>query len=80
MQMKTGTYEEDFSKNIINCFLYSARINWQRFTTLFSVDIICSFMKPLTDKKRKNVFVVDDSLFDRSRSKKVELLTRVFDH
>ena len=37
-------------------------------------------MKPLTDEKRKDVFIVDDSLFDRSRSKKVELLARVFDH
>ncbi len=37
-------------------------------------------MKPLTDEKRKDVFIVDDSLFDRSRSKKTELLARVFDH
>ncbi len=37
-------------------------------------------MKPLTDEKRKDVFIVDDSLFDRSRSKKVELLARVFGH
>lgn len=37
-------------------------------------------MKPLTDEKRKDVFIIDDSLFDRSRSKKVELLARVFDH
>ena len=37
-------------------------------------------MKPLTDEKRKDVFIVDGSLFDRSRSKKVEMLARVFDH
>ncbi len=37
-------------------------------------------MKPLTDEKRKDVFIIDDSLSDRSRSKKVELLARVFDH
>ncbi|MCD7883277.1 MAG: transposase [Lachnospiraceae bacterium] len=37
-------------------------------------------MKPLTDEERKNVFIVDDSLFDRSRSKKTELLAKVFDH
>ena len=80
MQMKTGTYEGSFSKNTIYRFLNNARTNWQRFTTLLSADIICSFMKPLTDEKRKDVFIVDDSLFDRSRSKKVELLARVFDH
>lgn len=80
MQMKTGTYEGSFSKNTIYRFLNNARTNWQRFTTLLSADIICSFMKPLTDEKRKDVLIVDDSLFDRSRSKKVELLARVFDH
>ena len=80
MQMKTGTYKESFSKNTIYRFLNNARTNWQRFTTLLSAGIISSFMKPLTDEKRKDVFIVDDSLFDRSRSKKVELLARVFDH
>lgn len=80
MQMKTGTFEGAFSKNTIYRFLNDARINWQRFTTLLSAYIICRFMKPLTDEKRKDVFIVDDSLFDRSRSKKVELLANVFDH
>ena len=80
MQMKTGTYEEKFSKNTIYRFLTNARINWQRFTTLLSSVIICRFMKPLTNEERKDVFIVDDSLFDRSRSKKVDLLARVFDH
>ena len=37
-------------------------------------------MKPLTDEKSKDVFIIDDSLFDRSRSKKTELLAKVFDH
>lgn len=80
MQMKTGTFKEAFSKNTIYRFLNNTRTNWQRFTTLLSADIITGFMKPLTDEKRKDVFIIDDSLFDRSRSKKVDLLARVFDH
>ena len=80
MQMKTGTFGEGFSKNTIYRFLNNARTNWQRFTALFSASIINGFMKPLTDENRKDVFIVDDSLFDRSRSKKTELLARVFDH
>ncbi len=80
MQIKTGTFEGAFSKNTIYRFLNDARINWQRFTVLLSTEIICRFMKPLTDEKRKDVFIVDDSLFDRSRSKRVEMLARVFDH
>ncbi len=80
MQMKTGTFKGTFPKNPIYRFLNDARIYWQRFATLLSADIICRFLKPLTDEKRKDVFIVDCSLFDRSRSKKVELLARVFDH
>lgn len=80
MQMKTGSYEGQFSKNTIYRFLNNARTNWQRFTTLLSASIINGFMKPLTDQECKDVFIVADSLFDRSRSKKVELLARVFDH
>ena len=80
MQMKTGTFGGEFSKNTIYRFLNDARVNWQRFMTLLSAEIIRRFMKPLTGEERKDVFIVDDSLFDRSRSKKVELLARVFDH
>ncbi len=80
MQMKTGTFDGGFSKNTIYRFLNNARTNWQRFTTLLSASIINDFMKPLTGEERKDVFIVDDSLFGRSRSQKVELLAKVFDH
>lgn len=80
MQMKTGTFDGGFSKNTIYRFLNNARTNWQRFTTLLSASIINGFMKPLTGEERKDVFIVDDSLFGRSRSQKVELLAKVFDH
>lgn len=79
MQMKTGTFRS-FLKNSIYRFLNNARTNWHCFTTLLSANSICGFIKSLTDEKRKDVFIIDDSLFDRSRSKKVELLARVFDH
>ena len=34
----------------------------------------------LTDTTRPKVFIIDDSMFDRNRSKKVELLARCMDH
>ena len=80
MQRKTGTFTGEFSKNTVYRFLNNTKTNWLRFTTLLSARIINGFMKPLTDEKRKDVFIIDDSLFDRSRSKKTELLARVFDH
>ena len=80
MQRKTGVFDGFFCKNTVYRFLNNPRINWLRFTTLLSTRIINVFMKPLTDEKRKDVFIIDDSLFDRSRSKKTELLAKVFDH
>ena len=80
MQRKTGVFDGSFCKNTVYRFLNNPRINWLRFTTLLSTRIINGFMKPLTDEKRKDVFIIDDSLFDRSRSKKTELLAKVFDH
>ena len=80
MQMKTHSFQEVFSKNTVYRFLNNVKINWYRFTTLLSARIICDFLKPLTDDDRKDVFIIDDSLFDRSRSKYTELLAKVFDH
>lgn len=80
MQRKTGTFEGGFCKNTVYRFLNSAKTNWLRFTTLLSARIINDFMKPLTADDRKDVFIIDDSLFDRSRSSKTELLAKVFDH
>ena len=80
MQRKTGTFDGSFCKNTVYRFLNNAKINRFRFTTLLSSRIINDFMQPLTGENRKDVFVIDDSLFDRSRSKKTELLAKVFDH
>ena len=80
MQRKTGVFEGGFCKNTVYRFLNNTKTNWQRFTTLLSARIINNFMKPLTSDNRKDVFIIDDSLFDRSRSCKTELLARVFDH
>ena len=42
--------------------------------------IIQKAIAPLTSGARRNVLIIDDSLFSRNRSKKVELLARVYDH
>ncbi len=55
-------------------------IDWKRFTTMTSARIIKDTIAPLTSEGRRNAFIVDDSVFERNRSKKVELLTKVYDH
>ncbi|MFR2692511.1 MAG: hypothetical protein ACLTBV_17640 [Enterocloster bolteae] len=69
MQRKTKTFEEGFSKNTLYRFLNSVKTNWQRFTVLLASKIINDFMKTLTDENGEMLFIIDDSLFERSRSK-----------
>lgn len=80
MQMATGSFDENFSKNSVYRFFNDSRINWKKFTTLLANRIITTFMKPLTNENRQDVFIIDDSLFNRSRSKRTELVSTVFDH
>lgn len=80
MQQRTGSFKEGFSKNTFYRFLNSTKTNWLRFTSLLAVDIVNNDIKGLTDDKRRNVFIIDDSLFDRSSCKKTELGSKVFDH
>ena len=44
-----------------------------------SIKIVDAFDK-LTSDKRIRVFILDDSILSRPRTKKAELLARVFDH
>ena len=80
MQQRTGSFKEDFSKNTFYRFLNSVKTNWLRFTSLLAADIVNNDLKDLTDDNRKNVFIIDDSLFNRTSCKKTELGSKVFDH
>ena len=80
MQQRTGSFKEDFSKNTFYRFLNSAKTNWLRFTSLLAADIVNNEIKDLTDDSCKNVFIIDDSLFNRTSCKKTELGSKVFDH
>ena len=69
-----------FQKDAVYRFLNDCHYNWRKFLLFLSSKIIQTRIVPLTDEKRVNVFIIDDSLYSRSRSKAVELLARVFDH
>ena len=68
-----------FRKNTAYRFLNSSRFNWERLLKLCTTKLVQE-VDPLTAKDRQSVLVIDDSLLSRNRSKKVELLARVFDH
>lgn len=68
-----------FSKNTVYRFLNSTTYNWVKLLRLGAESII-SNIDTTTSVDRAKVLIVDDSLYDRNRSKKVELLAKVYDH
>ena len=80
MDLITGRNTPAFAKDTVYRFMKMLQINWIRFTTVLSSRIIKGAVLPLDSKERANVLILDDSMFERNRSKKVELLAKVYDH
>ncbi|MBC2702989.1 transposase [Desulfobacula sp.] len=68
-----------FGKDTAYEVLKGCKSNWRRLILLLGVRLY-GFFNRLTDETRDSVLIVDDSPYDRSRSKAVELLSRVWDH
>lgn len=80
MQRKLHPETLPFAKDVTYRFLNSCHTNWRRFVLLLAARIIRDTIEPLTDSQRRNAIVIDDTLYERSRSKSVELLACVHDH
>lgn len=68
-----------FDDNTYYRFLNEARFNWRKFILLLATKV-ADYFSSLTNKDRVKCFVLDDSVIARNRSKKVELLSRVYNH
>ena len=68
-----------FGRDTAYRFLNSSFHNWRAFLSRIALKAI-AFLVPLTSSKERKIFVVDDSLYDKNRSKKLELLSIVYDH
>ncbi|GFH94039.1 hypothetical protein IMSAGC003_00569 [Lachnospiraceae bacterium] len=71
--------EQAVSKNTYYRFLNDTSFNWTKFLLLLAAKVTSSFSR-LSRPERVKVFVLDDSVIKRNRSKAVELLARVYDH
>ena len=71
--------ELPFGKDAAYEMLKGCSLNWRHLLLLLGVRLF-GFFNRLTDETRESVLIVDDSPYDRSRSKMVELLCRVWDH
>lgn len=71
--------ELHFGKDAAYELLKAATYNWRRLLLTLGRQLFGIF-NGLTSDERESVLIIDDSLYDRSRSKFVELLSRVWDH
>lgn len=78
--LQVETAGDEIGKDTVYRFLNSVHANWRKFLHLLSSEVIRQQILPLTSEETPKVFIVDDSLYKRNRSKKVELLARVHDH
>lgn len=69
----------DFRKDAAYELLRNPRHNWRKFMLALTA-IMVRFFAVLTNDDREKVLILDDSTYDRSRSKKVELLSWIHDH
>ncbi len=68
-----------FKKNGAYELLRNPRHNWRKLMLTLTVQV-SNFFSLLTSDTREKVLIFDDSTYDRSRSKAVELLAWIFDH
>jgi hypothetical protein len=71
--------ELPFGKDAAYDLLKGCTSNWRRLLLVLGARLY-GFFNRLTNEARDSVLIVDDSPYDRSRSKMVELLSRVWDH
>ena len=75
-----GKKSSDFpAKDAVYRFLNKSTFAWRRFLLFLSAHTIGKVTR-LSNHDRPKVLVLDDSSYDRNRSKSVELLARCFDH
>lgn len=75
----TSNQQQGKSKNTLYRFLNSAAHDWCKLLYCVAMRVIMLIL-PLTSEERKNVLIVDDTLYSRNSSKKVDMLTKVYDH
>ena len=80
MNLITGRNTPGFAKDTVYRFMKMPQINWIRFTTLLASRMIRDAIVPLDSRERTNILILDDSMFERNHSKKVEPLEKAYDH
>lgn len=67
-----------FHKSTVYALLKNPRVNWRQL--LLTLSVATTRWVQRFSTHRDAVFIVDDSLFDRNRSRAVDFLSKVYDH
>nr|WP_245799221.1 transposase [Virgibacillus siamensis] len=78
--LESGRNPHAPEKDAVYELLERSTYNWRKLLVSVSSHLIEKYIRPLTSKDRDRVLILDDSTYDRNRSKAVELLSRVKDH
>jgi len=68
-----------FGKDVVYRFLSRPFVNWEAFVRRLAGRVI-NEVDRLTSEERRSAWVLDDTPYYRDRSKKVEMLSRCYDH
>ena len=68
-----------FGRDTAYRFLNSPYHRWREFLAQVAKNAIV-FIFTLTESDKRKVFIVDDSAYNKNRSKKIELISKVFDN
>jgi len=79
MNILNGTNQAGFGKDTVYRLLNATFINWSAFLLRLASSAITG-IAALTSESRLNALIIDDTMYARPRSKKVELLANVYDH
>ena len=69
-----------FKTDTVYRFLRNSTYNWRNLLLSVSRIIINELFTPLTSETRTKCYILDSTIYERARSKKVELLCWVHDH
>ena len=65
-----------FGTDTVYRFLNSSFHNWREFLSRLALKAI-AFLAPFTSSEKRRIFVADESIYNKNRDKKLELLSRV---
>ena len=71
---------DGFKTDTVYRFLSNPNYNWRNLLLSISRIIIRDLIEPLTSGNRVKCYILDSSIYPRGRSKKVELLSWIYDH